>query len=70
MIDSAHIPQIVIAAIIIFNIHSALKNLKKSAKSHKKNFFCNVLVRRVRMLKNEVKNKRFFFDNPKLLSRE
>ena len=29
VIDSAHIPQIVIAAIIIFNIHSALKNLKK-----------------------------------------
>ena len=46
------------------------KKLEKSAKSHKKIFFCNVLVRRVRLLKNKVKSKRFFFDNPKFLSRE
>ena len=38
VIDSAHIPQIVIAAIILFNIHSALKNLKKVRKVTR-NFF-------------------------------
>ena len=39
VIDSAHTPQIVIAAIILFNIHSALKNLKKVRKVTR-NFLC------------------------------
>ena len=60
VIDSAHIPQIVIAAIILFNIHSALKNLKKVRKVTR-NFFCNFLVRRVRMHKNKVKKQKNFF---------
>ena len=42
VIDSAHIPQIVIAAIILFNIHSALKNLKKVRKVTR-NFFAMFL---------------------------